>query len=247
MSQTAGMLLFLAVLALLANRMIGLGLRRNWRPGRLLAGITLVILGLVMLNSYIADQRAHRPWMQQWNRGFERSLKATTTVYEQLGWKKEELDQAGQLVRIFFKDAIWAWMGTLIALMLLLSYRLQRRWRPGLARGTVPLAPIEQWKLPPALIWLTIAACLFMVMGTRLAQGHALFLIGINLAVGLMQLYGLAGLGIVFHYINRKKWPQASKVMVMLLIALLPVVMGAVIVLGLSDTWWDWRRPVTRA
>ncbi len=247
MSQAAGTLILLVVLALLANRMIGLGLRKNWPPARLLATTTLAILALVMLSSFIADQRAHRPWMQQWNQAFDRNLKATYAVYEELGWKRSELEQAGQLVRIFFKDAVWAWTGTLIGLLVLLSYYLQRRLRPILAMASRPLATIEQWKLPLGWIWLTILACLFIVIGTRWPNWNSLFLIGINLAVGLMQLYGLVGLGIVFHFINRKQWPQITKLMVILLIGLLPMIMGAVIFLGLSDTWWDWRRPAKSA
>lgn len=117
------------------------------------------------------------------------------------------------------------------ALAWALHFRLSR------VRIGAPLAPIRSFGFSDQLIWAVVAGITLMV----LPSFAPLSALGKNLMVFFGALYTLRGYGIFAWFSSRR----AAAVSVVLAIATLPlslVTVPAALGLGLSDTWFDWRR-----
>lgn len=242
LTASGGLFLVAIVVAALTSRVIWVGLKSKWSALKCIgvsAGLTFSLLALAAL---MTDWFSGQPVFDQWGREFDASIARTLEVYEQLGWKAEELKLAGQVVRIFFKDAFAAWVAVLCILFSAVVYSIERRLAPHLAGSKNVILPIEYWKVPDLLIWFTIGALLAIVLGTRWKVLHGLYIAGLNIAVFVAQIYGLIGIGISFFYINKRKWPPLTKVMVILAVGIMPMALFFILALGLFDTWWDWRK-----
>lgn len=243
--NSGGMVVLIIFLIVLGNRVLWIGLQKKMPTIPCIALSSGLVYGLLLLSLFLAEWLTPAKMITQWHQDFETSLTTTLQLYEQLGWKSQEMEQAGRLVRIFFKDASFAWLAIMVLVLTSMSYFVQRKLVPQLDREQPSLLTIERWRAPHQLIWLTMVGLLLTVAGSNWLQLPWVYLIGINISVLLAVFYSLIGIGIAFFYINYKKWPPLSKVALILLVALLPMGLFLVVVIGISDTWWDWRTAMT--
>lgn len=240
----SGMLfLFFIAVAVLANRAVWLGLKRGYTPFRCIAASSVTLIGMVFLTVLISSGFSDQNLIALWQQEFDKSLKSSLEVYQQMGWPAEELERAGRLVRIFFRDALFAWISIFLVLFSGASYFIQRRMMPDLPGSALPVLRFEGWRLPDQTIWFFIAAMVLLVFGTRL--WHPAYLVGLNMMVLLAHGYGAIGLAIIFFFINKKKLPVLVKGLVVLVVGLVPVLMVVVLFIGLLDTWRDWRKQLS--
>ncbi|HEX6535850.1 MAG TPA: hypothetical protein VF041_14725 [Gemmatimonadaceae bacterium] len=116
-----------------------------------------------------------------------------------------------------------------------LHFRLSR------ARIGPPLAPFRNFGFTDQLIWAVVAGITLMVLPTLAPLATP----GENLVVFFGALYALRGYGIFAWFASRRLVTvSVTVVLVTLLITLEPFVatIPAAVGLGLSDTWFDWRR-----
>lgn len=105
-------------------------------------------------------------------------------------------------------------------------------------RWAIAGIPFTQWRLPPQLVWLLIAAGFALLVPLP-----ALALVGRNLLAILLPLYFVQGLAVLSCFLQRKKWSPALKGLVYLLVFVLNPLPLLVVGVGIFDLWIDFRRP----
>jgi hypothetical protein len=99
-----------------------------------------------------------------------------------------------------------------------------------------PLAPLRMFTFNDQLIWgLVVGLALVLVPSL-----DALAVVGKNLLAFFGVLYALRGLGVLASLLARTR-KLAIVALVILGVLLWPLVLSAALVLGVSDTWADWR------
>ena len=108
--------------------------------------------------------------------------------------------------------------------------------RVGRVRLGPPLAPLREFRFDDALVWGFIAGLVTLV----LPGPGVIRTVGQNLLVFFGVLYALRGLGVVLWFLSPGRWMM---VFLTFLLALFLQVVGVMaVVVGLGDTWLDWRR-----
>jgi len=234
---------FLAVLmlavALVVNGAIWLGLRRGWRP---LACVSLggaVLLAVLAGGLVAAGIGTGQNLWQTWRQEFNSSLTASIDLYRRLGWEEAELQRTVRLIRFVFLDAIFGWIAVATAGLSFLSYLIQRQIAPGLPGAKIALRPFNAWVIPDVLIWFLLAALGLLLVGSRVPGWYSLT--AWNLLVALGNMYFLGGVAIAAFFMERRKVPRVVQMLLLLAVGLMPMLMVVVALIGVFDTWWDWR------
>lgn len=99
-----------------------------------------------------------------------------------------------------------------------------------------PLAPLREFRFSDQLVWGLIVGITLSVLPS-LAE---LRLLGLNLLIFFGALYLLRGLGVLTWFLN----PGRAMTALLLLMSVLlwPFVGSTAVMIGLVDTWTDWRR-----
>lgn len=117
------------------------------------------------------------------------------------------------------------------ALAWALYHRLSR------ARLGAALAPVAQFSFNDQLVWALVAGITMLLLPSLVSLEH----VGQNLLLFFGTLYALRGYGIVASFLTRR----AAAVSVIVAVVIFPlslVTLPAAVGLGLTDTWFDWRR-----
>lgn len=108
-----------------------------------------------------------------------------------------------------------------------------------------PLAPVREFRFNDQMVWGLVVG-LAIAFPERLAGVRGL---GINLLVFFGALYAVRGLGVFIWFVSQLG--PALALVVGILLVLTPIVgsvavmavLSMMLVLGLGDTWMDWRKP----
>jgi hypothetical protein len=114
-------------------------------------------------------------------------------------------------------------------------------WRRLTVQESRPLQALREFRFRDELIWLTVVGIILIVSPVNADATRA----GTNLATFMGALYALRGLGIMISLFGTPG-PLGVALAVLVMLFLFPVVAGATVVLGLSDTWLDWRARASR-
>jgi hypothetical protein len=118
--------------------------------------------------------------------------------------------------------------------VLALTWAIYHRF--GRARLGPPLAPLRDLRFHDAFVWGVIAGLLAIVLK---AEGVWWFL-GMNALAVSFVLYALRGIGVLLWFLSPGRWSLVMWTIVLVLFLNIVGVMAFVI--GLGDTWLDWRR-----
>ncbi len=236
----AGMLLLAAaVLVLVTAAAVWLGLRRGWGMlGCILLGAAVFLLlfsGLLAGGSWGTGENI----LLSWQREFQTSLDSSLQIYRQLGWEENQLRQAAWLIRTFFIRASFGWLALIGLALAGLGYFSLRRIFPDLPGAKTPLLPFRLWALPDTVVWILLVALALLVAGRWLSP---VGLVGLNACVVLLQIYLLQGLAVAFFYLARWQVPRGLQILLILTIGFAPILLMLVALLGVLDTWANWRR-----
>ncbi len=116
---------------------------------------------------------------------------------------------------------------------LVLAARLVTWLRP--AEPGWPL--FSQWCLPDQLAWLPIGAGVLLVLGPGATKD-----LGVNLLLLSSVVYLFQGLAVMAHFMGRWQLARPFKILVWLLVLMQSLGMTLLAVLGVADTWADFRR-----
>jgi uncharacterized protein YybS (DUF2232 family) len=101
--------------------------------------------------------------------------------------------------------------------------------------------PLKTWKAPDILVWGLIICGLLCILPPK-----ALKVIGLNGVIILLPIYLFQGIAIVSFYFEKKQFPRLLRFIIYSLIALQQIVLLIVIVFGLFDMWFDFRKLETK-
>lgn len=103
-----------------------------------------------------------------------------------------------------------------------------------------PLAGLREVRYPDALVWgMVVGLALLALPGSG-----PLRTAGLDLTLFFGALYVLRGVGVMVWFLRPGRWMKV--VLVVLTLFLWPLLAGVALALGLSDTWFDWRRATRR-
>jgi hypothetical protein len=238
-------LALLACLLLLALAVVGgavrLGLRLGWTPaGCWAAGVGAALAMTAGLLAWAGHGASAADLWRAWQNEFTASLNASLAVYRSMGMEEADLQRSARWIRVLFVDAAPAWGLCAVFAVVWGTVLWQRRVSPLLPGAKIALPPFVLWQVPDALIWPLLATLVLLRWGNGWHPGF--FLAALNAAVVLGNLYFLSGLAILLFYLMRWKVPQALQLLVVLAVGLFPVAIGALVAMGVINTWWDWRR-----
>ncbi len=239
--MTTGILALGTVLMVLATqRAVWYGLKQGFAAPRCVIVSTVTFLGLLIFTLVMTSLVLQQNVLALWRQGFETSLRASVDFYQELGWEVDEIERAAALIRRFFLDAIVGWVAVMAAAFSTFSYFLQRRLAPDLPGSQMPLTPFSRWTAWEKMIWVLLAALVFLGLGARGLSGPGW--LGLNALIVMGSIYLVVGLSVIIFYFNQKNIPPALKIGAVLIMGLVPALLIFVVLLGIFDTWWDWRR-----
>jgi uncharacterized protein YybS (DUF2232 family) len=97
--------------------------------------------------------------------------------------------------------------------------------------------PYSDWRLPDKAIWFLIVAFALFLVGKGRVQNAGLSLV---FASGLLYLF--QGVAVVTHVLNRWNLPRTFRLFFYVILALQRYGMLLVIIVGIADTWADFRK-----
>jgi hypothetical protein len=100
------------------------------------------------------------------------------------------------------------------------------------------LGPLSRFRFTDALVWLLIAGVLLVLLPLDDAAGRA----GANLLAFMGVLYSVRGLAVLVVLSGGLPGPIGIALGMVLIVLLYPLVMAATFVVGLSDTWVEFRK-----
>lgn len=109
-------------------------------------------------------------------------------------------------------------------------------YRRLIERSGEALSPMREFRFTDHLVWVLIAGAILLI----LPLGEVAARLGANLATFMAALYALRGAAIVLTLTGVGS--VGAFLLGVMAVLLLPLVAGAALVIGLSDTWLDLRR-----
>jgi uncharacterized protein YybS (DUF2232 family) len=237
---TGFFVLVAAGLMLAANGVIWLGLKRGWTPRACVTAGTLALLGLAAGILLWGQAATGIPMGQAWRHELNASLNTSLAVYRQLGVEEAELQRSLRWIQLLFIEAAAGWAVLAALGAVYFFYRIQRQWASQLPGSKIALKPWILWTVPDALVWPLLATLVLLSWGRSWGQPY--FLAGLNAAVVLGNLYFLGGLAIAMFHMDRWRMPRFFQLLLVILIGFFPTLIGMLVMVGILNTWWDWRR-----
>lgn len=219
---------------------VWLGLRLGWKPGACIGLGALTLLGLLTLALLFASGWNPAALIERWRQEFEASLKLTAALYRQMGWPETEVLQALRMVEKFVWEGALGWVAVAALGFSTAAYSLLRAAAPALpgARHDWPL--FRNWSAADSLIWLLLGALCLKLLSGRLPAIYNWA--GLNLLIVLASIYLVIGAAVGLFYFGRKEVPRLVKILILSALVLMPSLWLLISLVGVLDTWWDWRR-----
>lgn len=125
-----------------------------------------------------------------------------------------------------------------LLLVAVLGYRVAQGVGERIGQPVPQAPPMRTWRIWEPLIWVLIATFAGLLLGDGLMRDLA-----INVAMVLGLLYAVQGLALVRHLMWRLGVQRFLEVLVYALLAFTSgLSLMFLALLGLGDTWFDWRR-----
>ena len=120
------------------------------------------------------------------------------------------------------------------------GYGLVRRLVTVPGAGPVPQRSFGSWVVPDGFIWPLLGALGLLLLGSHVSGPYTLVAWNALVFIGSIYFYG--GLTVAAFLLERRKAPRIFLIGLLLAVAVLPMLAALLAVVGVFDTWWDWRR-----
>lgn len=225
---------------LLMGFVMGELLERRYPIEKTVLYTSAAVLGSTLLALFFYSAASHTGITALVSDYVSKNLRLTLKMYRNMGVSQENIDLIAKslghiqyyLVRLL--PCIMA-VSTLFAVWanLLLARSLLKTKAP----LAVDFGPLNHWKAPEHLVWAVIACGALLLVAPGAAR-----LIGLNGLAILMMIYFFQGLAIVAFFFEKKHFPRMFRIFLYTLIALQQMLLLIIIVVGLFDTWFNFRK-----
>lgn len=148
---------------------------------------------------------------------------------------RQGMQKVGQLMGRIYPALATINLGLICTVSMLIFSRTAGRFGLPVSR-----TPFREFRTPPLLVWLLIAAGFAMLFPSPLVTTPAL-----NLLVILGVLYFLQGLAVVLTQVERMKFGGTLKVLLAIILLTQPYLAVIVAIIGIFDYWGEFRTPRT--
>jgi len=222
---------------LLLGLLLGLGMRRQWSPEKVIGSASLFVFAMGALGFWIAYGGAGGNFME----GLEKDLRETVTMMlQQYGAVSPEQKMIEHSLQAVIPVLVRVLPGAGLSSALIVSWLnvlLTRRYCRAHNVPQPEWGEWSQWKTPEFLVWAVVASGAMVLLPI-----DTLSLLGLNGLIVLGTLYLFQGLSIVSFYFERWHFPRFLRAFVYALLLLQQFVTLGAILMGLFDVWFDFRR-----
>lgn len=177
-------------------------------------------------------------------KGIELSSEQAVAVYGKQGLTPEEMElftssirQAASLMGKTFPALLFVALGHVAVLNTVVIYRLKGRLKLQLPEKESFIT----FRNTDYLVWVVIAAGFSMfIPNNSVTQG------GLNVLIVCGFIYFIQGMAVTFAFFQRASTPSIVRLIFWLALIFQPYIAFAVAVLGLFDTWGNFRTPKTQ-
>ena len=170
------------------------------------------------------------------------SMNSSMDAYRQMGISNSEIDNiklySEKLASVFI-GSIPAWMIVSSTIGVLLNYVLAKMvWNKYVGNSSYfESADLEKWSANEYLIWLFIFSGIMLLIPAK-----DLNTIGLNSLIISLMVYFFQGIAVIIFYMKKKTFPLFLKIIIYGLIIIQPLLLLFVILIGVFDTWADFRK-----
>ncbi len=174
-------------------------------------------------------------------KGIKSSTEQAITVYGKQGLTPEELQfftqgvrQAGDLIAKIFPALALVALASFATVNMALIFRLRAKWLPNIPEP----GRLQTFRNPDILVWAVISAGFALMLSQPDISRVAL-----NLLIVLGFTYFIQGLAVLLTFFQRISVPSLARIIFWLALAFQPYLVLAIVILGLFDTWGNFRTP----
>lgn len=213
-------------------------------------GWTPVVISFTLLGLYLAYcQWQGRSPLDFPTQYFNEAFRQMMVVNERGGLSAAQVEflknQSAQIIKysVYLSPAIlYGAVVLTVSLNLMAARRLFLPAFPEMARLEIHL-----WRLPFYTVWILIVALGGLLGSLFVAPSEAVFLVAVNLLIGVLFLFYLQGLNLVSWFLNKKGVRPLMRGFIYLMILFLFQPLGILMVLlGLTDQWANFRKLPSR-
>ncbi|HDT14853.1 MAG TPA: DUF2232 domain-containing protein [Firmicutes bacterium] len=172
---------------------------------------------------------------------FEKSTQEVLERAEKGGADRAEIEAMRKGLETFFLKALPAWFITGIVFMVFLVYFVVRLIAVKTLKIENKMPSFSCWYISEEVMWLLLASMGVLAAGRHIETG-IMGIAALNIVFFAANLYFLAGLSVVVFFMEKRKTPKFIRFMFFLLAVFWTVVSAAVILAGIFDTWFNFRK-----
>ena len=172
--------------------------------------------------------------------GVHRHVELVLDAYRGAGVAEEQLRFLEETSALIARVLVWMLPALVAGATLVSLWASLLAARAILAARGLPApdwGPLDRWKAPDVLVWAVIASGGLLLMPSLPAKG-----VGLNGVLVPGVVYFFQGIAVVAHTFRRKGVPRPLRALIYALIGLQQLAALGVALLGLFDTWFDFRK-----
>lgn len=218
--------------------LLGAGMRQGWSAEKTIGSSCLVVLLIGALVLWLTEGKSNGGIFAY----LEEDLRnAITVTFQQYGAASLEKPVLEEMLQKFVPVMVRLLPGAALSSVLVAS------WLNVLVSGRfcrlrrLPLPPWgewSRWKAPEHLVWVVIACGAVLL----LPVDSWVKILGLNVLIVLGTVYLFQGLAVISFYFERWKLPKILRAILYAIFLLQQFVTFGVILMGLFDMWFDFRR-----
>jgi len=221
---------------------------------------TIILIAIILgtLGTGLFFMTAGHGYLFEWRENFDQAAVDSFSYYKEQGVKEEKLallhETMNKLSRIIRKG-FPAIIVIITTALVSFNYFFAGRLLANLGYRAQRILSASQWRIPDRFIWVFIAAFFSIWVGNAIpgmatpvnsaATPMALdffYRIGLNLMILMLAAYLVQGFILVNFFLKKWNWPVFLRVLLYLLLVLQPLFLIAIILWGIFEVWFNFRK-----
>jgi uncharacterized protein YybS (DUF2232 family) len=201
------------------------------------------VLATLILQVSLLAIRSFELGLDPWTllgKSIEEAVERSIQVYGSMGMDPKSVAQLRAAASELARAIVMIMPGMVVTMDLLLFWwtlLVHRRVLASLGRDRPGPPALRTWRMPFPWVWVTIAGGVLLLL-----PGSVLGGIGANILIVMGTLHFLQGVGVVAAFFHARDVPPFIRGILYALIFFQQVLLLVVMVIGLFDIWFDFRK-----